>query len=296
MNRNNRSPNRNESQVPDLMGNAQLVQNSQIAGYTGFEIFGDQEFVRYPIIGVNQPTSDYKPEGRFHNRVTGEVYDTIEVVFLALCRSMSYRPHGYGDPVPACFSSNALRPDASVEQPVHQTCHRVGPRGLVPECPNAHWVRNSDNKAKRACDLRYTAAVDFRGEHYLMYFQGRSIAPLERFLSQMRQFRQPLFGLNVSLGLTYRTKREGFMGNFYEMNFPDLSNPSERERIQVIDAASFQDSAMFFKNYFETAPSEVHLENTEDVDKPKAPLKQGIRYVEDSRDGQNNRNDQYAEF
>ena len=49
-----------------------MQQNTQLQGL-GFEIFGEQEFVRYPVIGVNQPTSDHKPEGKFHNRVTGDV-------------------------------------------------------------------------------------------------------------------------------------------------------------------------------------------------------------------------------
>ena len=261
----------------------QLQNNTQLQGL-GFEIFGEQEFVRYPVIGVNQPTSDYKPEGKFHNRVTGDTYDTVEVIFLGLRRSMTFRPNGYSDAVPACFSNNALQPDASVEQPVHHTCHRLGPRGLIAECPNARWNRNSEGKARRSCDLRYTAAVDFEGKHYLMYFQGRSIAPLERFLSQVRQFRQPLFGVRASLSLIYRTKKEGFMGNFYETSFPDLSNPSERERIEIVDALQYQDMAQFFKEYFETAPSDLYHEGEED-EKNTAPTKEGVRHNSEKREG-----------
>lgn len=253
-----------------------LQQNAELSGL-GFEIFGDQEFVRYPVLGVNQPTSDYKPEGKFHNRVTGDVYDQIEIVFLSLRRSMSFRPHGYSDPVPTCFSSNALRPDPAVEQPIHHTCHKMGPRGLVAECPNATWNRNGDGKAKRACDLKYTAAVSYEGSHYLMYFQGRSIAPLERFLSQLRQMRQPLFGIRSTLTLTYRTKKEGFMGNFYEINFPDLTNPSERDRMEVVDALEFQEDAQFFKDYFDTAPSDLYHEGQEEK-KEEAPIGEGIQY------------------
>lgn len=272
--------NHGQSAVGQLM-----QQNAQLSGL-GFEIFGDQEFVRYPVIGVNQPTSDYKPEGKYHNRVTGDVYDQIDVVFLGLRRSMSFRAHGYGDPVPTCFSSNALRPDANVEQPIHNICHRMGPRGLIAECPNAQWNRTGEGKARRACDLKYTAAVEFEGEHYLMYFQGRSIAPLERYLSQLRQMRQPLFGVRSSLTLTYRTKKEGFMGNFYEINFPDLTNPSERERMQVVDALSFQEPAQFFKDYFDTAPSELYHEGEEEeAKKEEVPVGQGVQYMSEERRG-----------
>ncbi len=253
-----------------------LQQNAQLQGL-GFEIFGEQEFVRYPVIGVNQPTSDYKPEGKFHNRVTGDIHDQIEVVFLALRRSMSFRPHGYSDPLPSCYSSNALRPDQAVEQPIHHLCHRVGPRGLIAECPNAKWVRTSEGKPRRACDLKYTAAIDLDGSHYLFYLQGRSIAPLERFLSQMRQLRQPLFGMRITMGLTYRTKKEGFLGNFYELNFPDLTNQSERNRVEVVDALAFQDSANFFKDYFDAAPSELYHEGAEDP-KEEVPLHEGVRF------------------
>lgn len=280
MHRNNKMVPANQS--TGLMSNEQMQQNAQLQGM-GFEIFGEQEFVRYPVLGVNQPVSDFKPEGKFHNRVTGDVYDNIEVVFLALRRSMSYRPHGYSDPVPACYSSGALRPDSTVEQPVHHTCHRIGPRGLIAECPNARWIRNNEGKARRACDLRYTAAVEFMGEHYLMYFQGRSIAPLEKYLSQMRQFRQPLFGVRASLGLTYRTKKEGFMGNFYEINFPDFSNQAEADRIEIVDALGFQESALFFKEYFETAPSDLYheSESEEDSDDQRPEVREGVRYARD---------------
>jgi len=267
-----------QSTSPSL--SEQMKQNTQFQGL-GFEIFGEQEFVRYPVIGVNQPTSDYKPEGKFHNRVTGDVYDSVEVVFLGLRRSMTFRPNGYNDPVPACFSNDALRPDSTVEQPVHHTCHRMGPRGLIAECPNARWNRTNDGKARRACDLRYTAAVDMNGKHFLMYFQGRSIAPLERFLSQVRQFRQPLFGVRVGLSLIYRTKKEGFMGNFYEINFPDMSNPSERDRVEVVDALEFQEMAHFFKDYFDTAPSELYHEGEGEHDKTAAANpREGVRYAD----------------
>lgn len=257
--------------------NSLMRQNAQLQNM-GFEIFGEQEFVRYPVIGVNQPTSDYKPEGKFHNRVTGAVYDQVDIVFLALRRSMSYRPHGYSDPLPTCYSSNALRPDSTVEQPVHHTCHRVGPRGLLAECPHAQWIRTNEGKPRRACDLKYTAAIDLQGEHYLFYLQGRSIAPLERFLSQVRQLRQPLFGVRVTVGLTYRTKKEGFLGNFYELNFPDLTAPTERERFQVVDALTYQDAANFFKDYFDTAPSELYHEGAEDTEKSEAPTQEGVRF------------------
>lgn len=254
-----------------------MQQNTQLQGL-GFEIFGEQEFVRYPVIGVNQPTSDHKPEGKFHNRVTGDVYDQIDIVFLALRRSMSFRPKGYSDPLPTCYSSNALQPDSAVEQPIHNVCHKVGPRGLIAECPNAQWVR-SDGKSRRACDLKYTAAIDFEGNHYLFYLQGRSIAPFERFLSQMRQLRQPLFGMRVTMSLTYRTKKEGFLGNFYELNFPDLTNQSEKDRVQVTDALRFQDPANFFKDYFDTAPSDLYHESTEEqASKETSPRNEGVRF------------------
>ncbi|MBK03365.1 MAG: hypothetical protein CL920_20540 [Deltaproteobacteria bacterium] len=255
-----------------------LQRNAQLQGM-GFEIFGEQEFVRYPVIGINQPTSEFSPIGKFHNRVTGEAYDTIEVVFLALRRSMSFRPNGYGSQVPECYSSNSLRPDATVEQPIHHTCHRMGPRGLVAECPNARWTRNSEGKARRACDLRYTAAIDFRGESYLMYFHGSAIAPLEKFLSQLRQFRQPLFGVRVSLGLTYHTKKDGYMGNFYKVNFPDFSEQRDSERIEVIDALKQQESALFFKEYFETAPSDLYHEGDESSDKKEVSESEGVRFA-----------------
>lgn len=266
------------------MADGSLMQrNAELQGL-GFEIFGEQEFVRYPVIGVNQPTSDYKPEGKFHNRVTGEVYDQIDVVFLALRRSMAFRPHGYSDPLPTCYSSTALRPDSSVEQPIHHTCHRVGPRGLIAECPNAQWLRSNEGKPRRACDLKYTAAIDLYGDHYLFYLQGRSIAPLERFLSQMRQLRQPLFGMRVTMGLTYRTKKEGFLGNFYELNFPDLTNPSERDRLQVVDAMEFQEPANFFKNYFDSAPSELYHEGAEEESKDAPPLNEGVKFENNTQE------------
>ncbi len=267
-----------KSNATTAMTDGSLMQrNAELQGL-GFEIFGEQEFVRYPVIGVNQPTSDYKPEGKFHNRVTGDVYDQIEVVFLALRRSMAFRPHGYSDPLPTCYSSTALRPDSSVEQPIHHTCHRVGPRGLIAECPNAQWLRTNEGKPRRACDLKYTAAIDLEGNHYLFYLQGRSIAPLERFLSQMRQLRQPLFGMRVNMGLTYRTKKEGFLGNFYELNFPDLTNQSERDRVQVVDAMAYQDAANFFKDYFDSAPSELYHEGNDEEAKETAPLNEGVRF------------------
>lgn len=288
MSRNNKLiPNQPTNNNPAL-NNQQMNRNTQLQGL-GFEIFAEQEFVRYPVLGVNQPTSDFKPEGRFHNRVTGESYDSIDVVFIALRRSMAYRPHGYSDPVPACFSSNALRPDAAVEQPVHHTCNRMTPRGLTSECPNARWIRNAEGKARRACDLRYTAAVDFKGEQYLMYFQGRSIAPFEQFLSQLRQLRQPLFGVRVNLGLTYRTKKEGFMGNFYEINFPEINNPSDRERVEVVDALSFQENALFFKEYFETAPSDLYHEGEEQTDKKDVREQDGVQYASASASESSNR-------
>lgn len=273
--------NNNNKLARSNQGNAvgQLMQrNAELSGL-GFEIFGDQEFVRYPVIGVNQPTSDYKPEGKFHNRATGNVYDQIEVVFLGMRRSMSFRPHGYNDPMPTCFSSNALRPDSTVEQPIHHICHRMGPRGLIAECPHAQWNRNGEGKARRECDLKYTAAVDYQGEQFLMYFQGRSIAPLEKFISQLRQMRQPLFGVRSTLTLTYRTKKEGFMGNFYEINFPDLSNPSERDRMEVVDALAFQEAAQFFKDYFDSAPSDLYHESEETDKKDEVPLGEGITYA-----------------
>ncbi|TNE52160.1 MAG: hypothetical protein EP343_01815 [Deltaproteobacteria bacterium] len=267
-----------KSNATTAMTDGSLMQrNAELQGL-GFEIFGEQEFVRYPVIGVNQPTSDYKPEGKFHNRVTGDVYDQVEVVFLALRRSMAFRPHGYSDPLPTCYSSTALRPDSSVEQPIHHTCHRVGPRGLIAECPNAQWLRTNEGKPRRACDLKYTAAIDLDGNHYLFYLQGRSIAPLERFLSQMRQLRQPLFGMRVNMGLTYRTKKEGFLGNFYELNFPDLTNQSERDRVQVVDAMAYQEAANFFKDYFDSAPSELYHEGSEEEAKEAAPLNEGVRF------------------
>lgn len=267
-----------KSNATTAMTDGSLMQrNAELQGL-GFEIFGEQEFVRYPVIGVNQPTSDYKPEGKFHNRVTGDVYDQVEVVFLALRRSMAFRPHGYSDPLPTCYSSTALRPDSSVEQPIHHTCHRVGPRGLIAECPNAQWLRTNEGKPRRACDLKYTAAIDLDGNHYLFYLQGRSIAPLERFLSQMRQLRQPLFGMRVTMGLTYRTKKEGFLGNFYELNFPDLTNQSERDRVQVVDAMAYQEAANFFKDYFDSAPSELYHEGNEEEAKEAAPLNEGVRF------------------
>lgn len=277
MSRQDQSIARKNNNNTAMIDNNLMRQNAQLQG-SGFEIFGEQEFVRYPVIGVNQPTSDYKPEGKFHNRVTGEVYDQIDVVFLALRRSMSYRPHGYSDPLPTCYSSNALRPDLTVEQPVHNTCHRVGPRGLQPECPHAQWIRTNEGKPRRACDLKYTAAIDLQGDHYLFYLQGRSIAPLERFLSQLRQLRQPLFGMRVTVGLTYRTKKEGFLGNFYELNFPDLTAPSDRERTHIIDALEYQEAANFFKDYFDTAPSELYHEGSEESEKVEAPVKEGVRF------------------
>lgn len=286
-----RNPQSSQNNVVSLQNNELINQNKSLQGM-GFEIFGEQEFVRYPVIGINQPTSDYKPEGKFHNRVTGDIYDSIDVVLLALSRSMSFRPHGYNDPVPSCFSSNALRPDSSVEQPVFRTCHRSGPRGLVPECPNAQWVRGPEGKARRACNLRYTAAIECQGSHYLFYFQGRSIAPLEKFLSQLRQFRQPLFGMRINLSLTYRTKKEGFMGNFYEINFPDLSNPMDRERVQAIDALEHQESASFFKDYFKTAPSDLYHEG-EDNQKTEAPPKKGIQYTDTEEAAQKEKNPQH---
>ena len=248
-----------QKQSSTLTNPRQLQDNSHLQG-CGFEIFGAQEFLRYPVIGINQPTSDYKPEGKFHNRVTGEIYDSIEVVWLSLQRSMEFRPRGYSDQIPSCFSLNAQYPDPSVEEPIHNLCHRIGPRGLIPECPNAQWIRGGDGKAKRACDLKYTAAIDLHGDHYLFYTQGRSIAPLERFLSQMRQLRQPLFGLRISLALTYRTKKEGFLGNFYELNFPDLTNQLDRNRFSVVNALDYQETATFFKHYFTSAPSDIYHE------------------------------------
>ena len=49
-----------------------MQQNTHLQGLS-FEIFGEQQFLRYPVIGVNQPTSDHKPEGKFQNQVTGDV-------------------------------------------------------------------------------------------------------------------------------------------------------------------------------------------------------------------------------
>lgn len=234
-----------------------LKRNMELEGM-GLETFGSQEFVRYPVIGVNQPTSEAKPEGKFQNRATGEIYDTLDVVFLALRRSMAYRPGGYTDALPACYSSNALQPDPSVEQPVHHTCHRLTPRGLLPECPHARWLRSSEGRPSRACNLRYTAALDFQGRDHILYFQGRSIPPLERFLSQLRQMQQPLFSFRVRLSLLYRTRREGFLGNFYEIAFPDLNDPSSVEIASLVQASDFKDRALFFKDYLDTAPSDLY--------------------------------------
>jgi hypothetical protein len=274
---------RTNSASSNVNKHPQLSHNTQFEGM-GFEIFGEQEFVRYPVIGVNQPTSDYKPEGKFHNRVTGEIYDQLPIVLLALRRSMSFRPHGYSDPQPTCYSFNALRPDSTVEQPIHHICHRSGPRGLIPECPNAQWSRTNEGKPRRACDLKYTAAIDVNREHYLFYIQGRSIAPFERFLSQLRQLRQPLFGMRIKLGLTYRTKKEGFLGNFYELNFPDLTNPSERDRFEIIDALNYQESAHFFKDYFDNAPSDIYHTGFEEDKKEAQPINEGVIYQHNEQD------------
>ncbi len=236
--------------LPSQDPNALLQQNRQLQD-RGFENFGAQEFARYPVIAINQPTSDFKPEGKFHNRSTGEIYDSIDVIFLALQRSMAYRPHGFADPRPICHSADALRPDSSVEQPQSHLCHRMTPRGLTPVCPRAQWTYSPTRQAKRDCSLRYTAAIRFNEQHFLLYIQGRAISKLEKFLSQLRHLHQPLFGARITLTLSYHSKKEGFKGNFYELNFPDFLDRNDAHRIQIVDALQFQDEAHYFRKFFD---------------------------------------------
>lgn len=263
------------------MSQLMKVEETQLAHYEayqgeGYEGFGESELIKPPVLGISQPTSDHKPEGEFYINATGETLGKqVRAVLLHLQRTMVYRPGGGYDTPATCWSRSFWTPAEDVPDRQCHTCHKRTPGKPIPVCPMAQWRTEGDKRISPPCAETWVAGIALLDENFqvqqtaLLYFRSMSLGPVRNFMGQMRTLykRLPLFGVAVDLALVYKTKKEGFQGNFYLPDFPDLKSDLDAGRFHIMPPQSLQalhELHTFFREYLEGAGlDEAHDEIAE---------------------------------
>jgi hypothetical protein len=250
----------------------------------GFDGFGEQEFVKPPVIGVAQPTSDHKPDGVFYRNDTGEdLGNSICIIPLHIQRTMIFRPDGGYDSPAICWSRDMWTPAPDVPERQAKQCHKRTARRPVPVCPMASWTGKTGERTPPPCKETWVMAVALVGEDMvfvrdacaLMYLRSTNLPDARLFMGQFRTIykRLPLFGAAVDLLLSFKAKKDGYLGNFYTINWPDLK--VEADRLHILppeQLAELADTQKFFKDYLESS-GEV-------AEEPAAPIKE-LSFLED---------------
>lgn len=148
---------------------------------------------RLPRLLLNRKVG--QPESGFTDELTGDVFDSIEFVWLAdtMTRAWFPLPFGKGDKEPACRSRDGLKPDPSspAQQPGWQLpapAGKDGPKGEVParvcaDCPNSRW----ENGETPACNggVEVMAYLKDQQRLTLIRFGGMAVSRVNRYLGAL---------------------------------------------------------------------------------------------------------------
>lgn len=143
-----------------------------------------------PRLAVNR-----KSDGGFVDESTGEVFRTLDFVWMARSQTRAWWPEafGKGDDAPACRSNDGLTPEANSpaqqdewEPPVDQKTKQpitVKPAKTCAECPHSRW--NGDEPPSCALALEAMIGVPNFDEHavelYRLRFSGMGYGPARRY-------------------------------------------------------------------------------------------------------------------
>ncbi|HAA53566.1 MAG TPA: hypothetical protein DCE42_02355 [Myxococcales bacterium] len=235
----------------------------------GFDSFGEQEFLKPPTIHIAQPTSEHPNKGVFYMSSTDEeLGDEINIVMLHLQRSMSFKKGDSYDSPSVCWSRNFWTPDQDVPEKQAHQCHARTSRRPIPVCPMAKWQNQNGERIRPKCEEIWVVAVAILDADMnpqfdrtaLMYHRGANVSPLRDYIGQFRTNCRglPLFGVSLNITLKYNTKKDGYKGNFYVMQYPDVRKGMS-EQVKLIPSAHMQtlhEQHLFFKEYM-TGPEEA---------------------------------------
>jgi len=139
----------------------------------GLEVLTPEDLI-IPRLTLVQPTSQIEgiEAGKFCLNLTGEEFDTLDVVFLKVTKGRIYFPEGSTDQKPVCGSQDRLKPSPRFEQPVAETCE---------SCFYANW----NGKEPPVCNetLNLLGVMVDAGLPFWWSVKSTAIAPTKRFLS-----------------------------------------------------------------------------------------------------------------
>lgn len=180
----------------------------------GFEDI-DASDIKMPRIKLLQAQSDEAAEskgkpGQYYNTVTGEVFDSLDVIFLTFGKQRVRWPEKFkrGDD-PLCRSADA---------------HKSDEDGV--DCASCSYAKWGKNKEKPECSLSYAwlGCVDAPQKNYPMFrtvVTAASMVATKDFINQIVQYNLPPFIFKVTLSSKLMKNDKG---SFYVMEYSFKQN------------------------------------------------------------------------
>ena len=212
-------PLQEEALPPALRHPMDLQIPEELQGYTGFETIDPSAFV-IPRMKIVQPTSKEGTQGKLRVNLTGDEFDTMEVVIVKAMQGRVMWDQGNpGNEKPLCRSSDFLHPDSSIENPpspecVRQITNTMKKTMLKPVCPNAGW----NGTEKPACGETWNLLCIQKDEFlpFWLSVAGTSIAPVRRYLSAIALRRCPLWQFETEITTE---EQKGDRGRYFVLKF-----------------------------------------------------------------------------
>jgi hypothetical protein len=160
--------------VPVIEGNTALAVQDEIPGDDGLGDF-DQSDIVIPRVKIVQAMSEEGTQGKFRINLTGDEFDSMNVVFLKFSKGRVYFPKDSDADEPTCKSNDGALPASTIEAPIAAKCET---------CPLSQW---SDKKPPQCSETYNFLGVTVEDLFpFWLSLKGMSISPTKRFLSSVK--------------------------------------------------------------------------------------------------------------